>query len=526
MNRNTRSRPEPMPICASFAAILPVLDEPATDAHLAAGARDHLATCAFCQAQVADYYRLDTAMRRYLSPSGTTHPRTEDIMSKLIDNIGGNQPVTEAAAPLRLPPREPRPGRVRHFLSGLAALAAVLVIVLLTVAIFASHAHTAGQGTPPPTATAMASAPVQSYPFKLIPGSYTELNAVSMLSADEGWAVGAQDTTGNSMSEHTMALVAHYSNGVWLQINPPAKGRLTGISMLSASDGWAVGDQGLLLHFDGHTWKKVNSPIQGDIARVQMLSATDGWAIVEHPGSIWHYNGRSWSQQPLPASLGVDANNIVPFALSMVSSTEGWVVGNYFPTQQALAAQGMFSAGSATNGFILHYANGQWTLQNHFQGTALRTVSMASGSEGWAAGNIFVNQNPLPLLLHYTGGKWEQVANPPDTDKDLLEFDQILMNAPTDGWLVGFDGIRSGVPQLLHYTNGQWTATSAPAIPDTGSYIISGISMTSMAQGWAVGSRISGPQEGKPDPGGQGYQPTNLQVFLHYDAGVWSVVQS
>jgi hypothetical protein len=79
---------------------------------------------------------------------------------------------------------------------------------------------------------------------------------------------------------------------------------------------------------------------------------------------------------------------------------------------------------------------------------------------------------------------------------------------------------------ILHYTNGQWIATSAPPIQDTVSYIITGISMTSTAQGWAVGSRISGPQEGKPAPSGQGYQPTNLQVFLHYDAGVWSVVQS
>ena len=524
MNSNTRSHPKPTPICASFAAILPVLDEPATDARLATGAQAHLAACAYCQAQVADYYRLDTAMRRYLSPSGTPHPRTEDIMSKLIDDFGGDQPATEVVTPLYPAPREPRPSQIRHFLSGLAALAAVLVIVLLTVAIFASHAHTAGPGIPPPTATAMASAPVQGYPFKLIPGSYTELNAVSMLSAGEGWTVGAQDTTGNSMSEHTMALVAHYSNGRWLQINPPARGRLTGISMVSASDGWAVGDQGLVLHFDGHTWKKVNSPIQGDIARVQMLSATNGWAIVEHPGSIWHYDGRSWSQQPLPASLSDD--QVVPFALSMVSPTEGWVVGNYFPNQQALAVQGMFSAGSATNGFILHYTNGQWTLQNQFQSVALRAVSMASGSEGWATGTIFVNQNPLPLLLHYTAGKWVQAANPPGTNSQLDEFDQIVMDTPTDGWLVGFDGIRSGIPQLLHYTAGQWIATRVPAIPDTVSYIITDISMTSTAQGWAVGSRISGPQEGKPAPSGQGYQPTNLQVFLHYAAGVWSVVQS
>ena len=523
MNRNTRSHPKPTPICASFAAILPVLDEPATDARLAAGARDHLAACAYCQAQMADYYRLDTAMRRSLSPSGTPHPRTEDIMSKLIDDIGGDQPATKAAAPLRLPPREPRPGRVGHFLSGLAALAAVLVIVLLTAAIFASHAHTAGPGIPPPTATARASAPVQGYPFKLIPGSYTELNAVSMLSAGEGWAVGAQDTTGNSMSEHTMALVAHYSNGVWLQINPPAKGRLTGISMVSASDGWAVGDQGLMLHFDGHTWKKVNNPIQGDIARVQMLSATNGWAIVEHPGSIWHYDGRSWSQQPLPTSL---SGAVVPFALSMISPTEGWVVGNYFPGQPALAAQARFSNGSSTNAIILHYTNGQWVLENQFQGADLRSVSMASASEGWAVGSIFVNQNPLPLLLHYTAGKWAQAANPPGTNGQLDEFDQIVMNTPTDGWLGGVDGIRSGIPQLLHYTNGQWIATRAPSIQDTVSYIITGISMTSTAQGWAVGSRISGPQEGKPAPSGQSFQPTNLQVFLHYDAGVWSVVQS
>ena len=78
---DTQHTPHPRPTatCATFAALLPVLEDPGIEAHEAAQARTHLATCAYCQAQLANYERLGTVMRRYMGPSETPKPRTEEI---------------------------------------------------------------------------------------------------------------------------------------------------------------------------------------------------------------------------------------------------------------------------------------------------------------------------------------------------------------------------------------------------------------------------------------------------------------
>jgi hypothetical protein len=509
-------QPLPGPLCPSFAALLPVLNEPAVDAHAAAEARAHAATCAYCQSQLATYDRLEAALRRHLGPAETPRRHAEDIMRDLMND----QPLSEADLTISTPPTPlpgPRgPGRSRRFISGLAAMAAVLATVMIIATLFFSRSRYEYPGpaagrTPTPAITV-------SPTTGLVRGSDTELNAISMVSPTEGWAVGSYQDQNTQQS-----LLLHYHNGVWSQyVGPAGLASIVGlnsISMVSATDGWAVGEGSLALHYDGKNWNPVSSPIRGCSAFVQMLSATDGWITGCDPSgaaSIFHYDGHAWTAQPLPA--GLHPNHF--FGLSMVSPTEGWAIGN---TDSAISGLIQGSSGAGTNGFILHYKDGQWTVQSAYQSTNFWSLSMSSASDGWAAGSTFVNNNPVPFLVHYTQGHWMQVANPlPGTHAD--SFYVVHMTSATDGWLATDQDTRTGLPTLLHWNGTAWTVTNLPAISDTASLLITDIATLSAGDAWAVGFRTSGPEEGLPVNGG--YQPTTLPVLFHYSNGAWQVVRS
>ncbi len=78
-NHHTPTR-APGSECAALAAVLPLLDEAGLDARDAASAREHLATCAYCQDQAAAYKRLDAALRRHFGPAAVPPLLTEDIV--------------------------------------------------------------------------------------------------------------------------------------------------------------------------------------------------------------------------------------------------------------------------------------------------------------------------------------------------------------------------------------------------------------------------------------------------------------
>jgi photosystem II stability/assembly factor-like uncharacterized protein len=84
------------------------------------------------------------------------------------------------------------------------------------------------------------------------------ITSISLDSSSDGWAVGAL-TTPTSGVAGTNNLYLHYTGGQWTQMNGPAgDGQLT-VFMLSASDGWAVGDNAAILHYQNGAWNVVVS---------------------------------------------------------------------------------------------------------------------------------------------------------------------------------------------------------------------------------------------------------------------------
>ena len=160
-----------------------------------------------------------------------------------------------------------------------------------------------------------------------------------MSSAGDGWAVG-----GTTM--------LHWNGATWTQ-SPAASCSLSAVSMVSASDGWAVGD--CILHWDGTTWIRVFNPSWFALTSVAMVSSSDGWAV--GPGGVFlHWDGRAWAN--------ANATPYSPLGVALASSRNGWAVG----------------------WGIQHWDGRSWSGVASPTSRRINAVSLASPASGWAVG--------------------------------------------------------------------------------------------------------------------------------------------
>jgi photosystem II stability/assembly factor-like uncharacterized protein len=293
-----------------------------------------------------------------------------------------------------------------------------------------------------------------------------EMIGISMVSADDGWAVGRTVGGDPTRSE---GVIAHYQNGHWRQVTPPASTlKLNSVAMVSASDGWIVGDGGTILHYTGGRWVSVASPTHDILSGVFMLSATDGWAV-SLEGSILHYNGTVWELVTTSSPLRL------LWSVYMVSPGEGWAVGL---------------------NVIVRYHHGAWTTLNlaGLPGfpyvTDLRSVAMISANEGWAVGD---GPQGAAIILHYQNDQWYLDASAPKVT-GLLSA--VALVSPDEGWAVGSGSGGAGSSLIVHFTRvGGWARVNTALHVD-----FTALSMLSPTDGWAVGDEIN---------------------YVHYGDGKW-----
>ena len=119
------------------------------------------------------------------------------------------------------------------------------------------------------------------------PGSYAnQLNAVTVVSATNVWAVGAISTTPFTGS----TLIMHFNGIRWTQVASPGVNigsDLTAIAAASATNLFAVGSRTttnfgsttLIEHFNGTTWSIVSSPSPGTDSILYSLAHVPGAAL-------------------------------------------------------------------------------------------------------------------------------------------------------------------------------------------------------------------------------------------------------
>jgi len=276
-------------------------------------------------------------------------------------------------------------------------------------------------------------------------------------------------------------------------ISPPANPKLNSLYMLSATEGWAVGDSrpttnttiGLpaIFHYDGATWNLVPAPKFPDFPSSSSaynltsvsfgppkspISRMDGWAVgfngtfpaspANRPpnATALHWDGITWRVQ----IAGLSGANAGPlWSVSMVSPTDVWAVG------ETRTGAGTFWHWTGSPGL-----GGGWNLvQLPIAGppaVVFYSVFMVSATEGWAVGSG-------GAIYRYTAGTWTPYSSPVTTT-----LRSVYMLSPTDGWAVGDGGV------ILRFTTGIWTGPVSPGTTTNG---LLSVAMASGTEGWAVG---------------------------------------
>lgn len=319
---------------------------------------------------------------------------------------------------------------------------------------------------------------------------YGKITTIKMLSKTDGWAVGTWSIN---------TIVYHYDGVSWREMTLPAPAyiKFNTIAAVSSANIWiaggsATGGHAMILHYDGSHWTQQDTPALPDfftINGLSMVSASEGWAVGtatrdsskrQYPptGAILHYINGAWQlAQTLP---GDDLRTI-----SMGSATDGWAGGSHVD----FAKTGQQSPGAPPmeNDYpnLWHYTGGRWTEVDAEQNAdivamgAITSISMFSTGQGWMLATLedgkptfdeSTQSTAISLnVFHLERGHWVQVKTPIVQQRRGAEVWQTAFLSPDEFWGAGdaiwWTGIPSSTgggyqptvtPLIVHYKNGSW----------------------------------------------------------------------
>ena len=319
------------------------------------------------------------------------------------------------------------------------------------------------------------------------PGTTTnDLLSISMASSTDGWAVGNRGSTLHYSGGSWTALPTNL-----VPTSPVSYFNFTSVFETTSSDAWTVGSAGVILHFDGIIWGTVTSPTISNFTSVSFgppvtgpINANDGWAVGNasstmfgNEPTVYHWNGFMWTK-----GVVIGTNNNLN-SVFMISSTDVWAVGGGPHTTASCVI--------APCPVILHYTGGAWNTITPPPGSySLKSVFMVSSDEGWAVGE----QGPSNggIILHYSVsggvGTWATFPGPPTNGYGipLKSLNSVFMVNSAEGWAVGDNAT------ILHYTVtsgvGNWNGVLVSGTPGLSSFAnLTSVFMSSPTDGWAVG---------------------------------------
>ncbi len=184
---------------------------------------------------------------------------------------------------------------------------------------------------------------------------------------------------------------------------------LRGISVVSATDVWAVGyfadsgdDNALTERWDGSTWSVVPGadilPGSNVLYSVATVSSGDVWAVGYHTSTgntsstlTEHWNGTTWSEvsSPSPSSGTNELHDVVA-----VSTNDVWAVGYYYTS-------------NLVNSFSIaeHWNGTMWSVVSSANPSAYQTffngVAIGAANDVWAVGFYGGSTNYQTLVERY-----------------------------------------------------------------------------------------------------------------------------
>src|SRR5215813_9767491 len=254
---------------------------------------------------------------------------------------------------------------------------------------------------------------------------------------------------------------------------------LNAVSVLSSSDAWAVGDSATVLHWNGTSWAPVTIPglpAGVFLYAVDALSSSDVWATgaastPEAPGTtlIVHWDGTAWKQVPSPGPSGIHLLAEYRY-LSMDSAADGWAMGTVRDLQH----------GTTTN-LVARWDGTSWQQVTTSPAFSFRGVASFSPANAQAVGYHQTSSGQLrAAAFDWNGASWAVAANlppPSGVSPAQLFVAGLSADSPADVWAVGGYTYISG--GSYHKKNLAWhwngTRWAVMAVPSPGITTVGGV---------------------------------------------------
>lgn len=334
---------------------------------------------------------------------------------------------------------------------------------------------------------------------------HNDLLAVSAASPSAAWAVGGSFTDG--IAEQT--LLEQWDGAAWRivsAITPPSSPKtvsLTSVVALSPTDVWVAGynrtprQEGritLVQHWNGKQWSTVPNPnpTQPNYFDLSMaaVSSTNVWVVGQYYNAAdsllpltERWNGTSWKIVATPALPSV-TESLFYAAAHIPSTQQLWAVGYAMKGPRPAYEQPLIERWDGT----AWHAVGGPTLPSGALGARLRGVVALSANDAWAVGEYTASDHTIrTLIVHWNGYAWT-VASSPNTWGSLSGVAAAgLRDVRAVGYVASGDGNTQHA--LIEQWNGSaWRAISTPEPSGAASSGLSGITSDGAGSYWAVGA--------------------------------------
>ncbi len=326
------------------------------------------------------------------------------------------------------------------------------------------------------------------------------LNGVSAISASDVWAVGNYVNS----SSVNQTLIEHWDGSSWSVIPSPKMKNsfsyLVAVKALSASNAWAVGysnNQTLIEHWAGTGWSVVPGPnvsmMSNYLQSITAVSANDMWAVgySSNSSNVAQTLVEHWdgTSWSIVSSPNAGSGGNTLFSVAATSTNDVWAVGGFDATTNSNVSRTLIEHWDGTSWSIVSSPN-VGTL-----GSSLAGVTSISASNVWAVGSYTTSGTPYnyqqTLIEHWNGSTWSVVSSP-DVGSYWNQLDAVQVVSTKNIWAVGnylTAGSHSIGQTLVEHWNGtNWQVVSSPN-PGTGGDFLHAIArIPGTIKMWAVGN--------------------------------------
>lgn len=269
----------------------------------------------------------------------------------------------------------------------------------------------------------------------------------------DGWAVGNRRGNNYTYYRWNGDTELTWTDESFASCGNSCRANLNGVSMLSYTDGWAVGERTsggffTLLRWNGSSWTPnltVTACSNQHLRGVSMVSALEGWAVgvrntttcsgSTYRYNILRYNGTSWSAQAPPTIPADNSANQTLNAVHVID-TNGDGLGNIG-----------FAVGQS--GVILSYNGSTWTAVASPTSNTLFGVYVVSASEAWAVG-------ASGDILKWNGSTWGLFDSSVSQQLNAVA----MLDTNGDG-LADFGVAVGNSGRIMTYNGTAWASTTS-----------------------------------------------------------------